>query len=210
MMIVKTRFMLVKYTYPKTYNIDRVDKKDVAEIFACKICERFPKVGLVSIHCFHVFCNDCIQNFKTNVKTSKCPAVNCEQKLLLKSIVGWMERIHKSVLIKCHNKGCGESFNIDNIETHQSVCQKFQEPRHKRKLSLVKTRSPSIISEANKMLDNLKVWCEKAKVSVCEFLLFSLKSQIENEAPSLKKQVDKLVNMYSGKDDIGEDRKRSA
>ena len=60
------------------------------------------------------------------------------------------------------------------------------------------------------MVDNLKVWCQKVKVSVCDFLLFSLKSQIENEAPSLKKQVDKLVNMYSGKDDIGEDRKRSA
>ena len=67
------------YLSKDSYNIDRVDKKDVAEIFACKICERFPKVGLVSIHCFHVFCNDCIQNFKTNVKTSKCPAVNCEK-----------------------------------------------------------------------------------------------------------------------------------
>ena len=117
-----------------------------------KFCTIF-KSWIKSINCFHVFCIYCIKNFNTYVKTSKNPTVNCEQNHLLKSIVSWMAKIHKSVLIKSHKKGCGESFNINSIELHQLLCQKFHEPLSKRKLSHVKTWLPSIISEANKMLD---------------------------------------------------------
>ena len=146
------------YVAEDSFDIDRMDKKDIAEVFACKICGRFPKDGSVSAKCHHSFCNVCLDNFKSNVETSKCPAVDCKVKLRhddLMPIGGWAKKVHRTMLITCRNKGCKELFNVDQIDDHQAICRKFREVLRERKSKLSDTRSTVILAEANQMIEKV-------------------------------------------------------
>ena len=61
------------YTAQDAFPKNRVCNMDVALFYLCRVCGRFPKEARFSRKCQHIYCKICIENYKANIDTTKCP-----------------------------------------------------------------------------------------------------------------------------------------
>ena len=185
-----------------SYTLDRLEQREVGVFYLCKLCGKFPKVGSVNVECKHFFCQTCIVNFRSKIDTSKCPAVLhngnlCEEKVgNLHNISGFVGDIHSSVRISCRNPNCDEFFKVEDLDNHESSCNKRGSYGGRQAKSLSKTTSKVLLNDSKKAIENISEWCKKSKVGMCDFLFYALKKNIHSEAPSLQENIDDCFKAF--------------
>ena len=198
------------YTSQDSYPTDRIDNPELAKFFSCRICGNFPKSGKFNAKCQHYYCSACIDNFQATVDTTKCPAMNEHGEVCrnpvghLYTVAGILGDIHSCIRISCYNSYCSRYFPLREIEEHESQC-KLRGSYARKFTSISESRSSTLRSDAADAVGVLLDWCEKHKVSPCDFLLFTLKRQIHLEAPELEDSLrdffKKFLHIKQGKED---------
>ena len=194
------------FTAPDSFEPDRVENAAVAKFYFCKICGNFPRNGMVNIKCMHFYCTQCIGNLQETIPTSQCPASDedghkCRHPTTdLYKMSGFLSKIHDSLGIACKNVHCEEYLKLSEIDEHQLQCKK--KGSYKRQAeSISKSRSKPLHKKVSEELDALMKWCEKQKVSACDFLFFALGKKIRDEAPALEESIQDIFKVFlEGKD----------
>ena len=194
------------FTAPDSFEPDRVENAAVAKFYFCQICGNFPINGMVNIKCMHFYCTQCIGNLQETIPTSQCPASDedgqkCRHPTTdLYKMSGFLSKIHDSLGIACKNVHCEEYLKLSEIDEHQLQCKK--KGSYKRQAeSISKSRSKPLHKKVSEELDALMKWCEKQKVSACDFLFFALGKKIRDEAPALEESIQDIFKVFlEGKD----------
>ena len=183
---------------------------ELAKFFSCGICGNFPKSGKFNAKCQHYYCSACIDNFKAQIDTTKCPAMNedgevCRNPVVeLYTVAGILGDIHSSIRVSCSNSSCRRYFPLREIGQHESQC-KLRGSYTRKFTSISESRSSTLRSDAADAIGVLLDWCDKHKVSPCDFLLFTLKKQIHMEAPELEDSLNdffaKFLKSKHGQED---------
>lgn len=190
------------YVAEDSYTLDRVEQKEVAAFYLCKLCGKFPKVGRVNMECRHFFCQTCIDNFRRKIDTSKCPAVMndgnlCKEQIgILRDVSGFVGEIHSSVRISCRNPNCEEFFKVTELDKHEASCKKRGSYGGRQATSLSMTTSKVLLKESKKAIEDISGWCQKHKVGICDFLFFALKKNIHKEAPNLQDSISDCFKAF--------------
>ena len=204
------------YTSQDSVPMNRVENTDLAGFFSCRVCGKYPKEAKVSANCMHFYCKICIENYKTEVDSTKCPPAFSVQvdegleneKCLIPStcddiigLAGLLKNIHESIKFECSKPNCGKSFNVKMIADHESEC-KSRGNYNKEGRSLFCTRSVILKEETSKTINVVLNWCQSYNVSPCDFLFFALKRLINTEAPELEESVQHVFQVFLKKEEL--------
>ena len=202
------------FTSNDSFSTSRVVDTSVAKIFFCRVCGQFPRVAKVSKMCLHIFCSVCIDNYKKEVQSSKCPPAHKDDEnddpCIIPSnaddivnITSFIKAIHESIRICCKNEYCNKSFNVKEITNHEEHCAKrgFYVTEKK---SLATSSSKPLFEETDEAIKNVVKWSEAHKVSPCDFLFFALKRLITREAPEMEESVKSVFKIFLKKADPDE------
>ena len=61
------------FTSSDSFEVARICDSEVAKFFICKVCMKYPREAKVSENCHHIYCRTCIDNFRENINSTKCP-----------------------------------------------------------------------------------------------------------------------------------------
>ena len=210
--------MIKVYTSYNSIDKSRVSNNDVASFFFCRICGNLPQVAKVSAKCFHMFCGTCIDNYKTEIDSTKCPPVfsasavenqfggeECKVPSSKEDIIivdGFLLDIHQSLKISCRNEHCDKEVPLKQLEDHEKGCKKRR--NYKSPKSIAKTSSQPLKRDADQAINLVVDWCQKHQVAPCDFLFFSLQRLIRKEAPELEESVQHVFEQYMKQEKVEE------
>ena len=97
--------------------------------------------------------------------------------------------------VSCENSNCQEFIKVGDITEHEVTCKK-RGSYDRQAVSISKSRSKALISDAQEILNTLINWCDNHKVKLCDFLLYALSRNIHKEVPALQDSVQKLFKRF--------------
>ena len=207
------------YTSQDSLPLGRVNNSELANFFACRVCGNYPRTAMVSIRCAHIYCKVCIENYRKQVDSSKCPPVHVivetgqEQEdevtqCMIPSdadhiieMAGLLQEIHKTIKFTCSNNYCDKEFNVEEIFEHEKIC-KVRGYYSQEKGSISSTRNQLLRKESSKTMNMILKWCKDFDISPCDFLFFTLKRLIRAEAPELEDSVEEVFKSFLDKSKI--------
>ena len=210
------------YTSQDSLPIDRVDNPELAKFFKCRLCGNYPRNAKVSITCAHIYCKVCIENYKEQVDSSKCPPdhiaideVEQEDEEVgtcripstvddIINIAGLLQEIHETIKFTCRNQYCDKEFNVKEICEHEKNC-KVRGFYSQDRGSISSTRNQLLKKESSKTMNMILKWCKDFNISPCDFLFFTLKRLISTEAPELEDSVEEVFKAFLEKSKIDKD-----
>ena len=194
------------YIAQDSFHPSRISNMEIGKFFICRVCGQFPQTVKYSMKCHHMYCKTCIENYKLNVDSTKCPPSFIDtghedsNKCIVPSspddiqdISGFIKEIFEALGVKCRNQHCKEVLTVNEVSRHDAQC-KVRGAYTDR--SLMTTKYEPLRQDASKAIDYVINWSQEHRVSPCDFLFFALKRLISKEAPSLEESVQQVFKIF--------------
>ena len=163
------------YVSENVFDVNQCVDSDVALLFVCSICSNVPKDPYKIIGCQHIVCLQCVMNYKTQTKSSKCPFQNCRQVYNSTQIVpldGRDRSVFNSLRMDCANQSCRYQCSILQIEEHASSCRKRGSYKNTGLRGKKSNFTEEKIKDLKKVLDQT---CQEGKLDTTDILFFLLR-----------------------------------
>ena len=115
------------YVSQNIYDVNHSVEPEVALLFLCSVCSQIPKDPHKIVGCQHIVCPQCVANYKSKTKSSKCPFQDCKQVYNSTQIVpisGRDRSMYNNLKMNCTNNSCNFQSNILQIDEHSKTCTK--------------------------------------------------------------------------------------
>ena len=109
------------------FDISSCVENQIGEILACSICSRIPRYPYKIDKCNHIACFPCVQNYRLETQSSKCPFEGCMEFYNESQVVplsGRDRAIHQKLTIICTHNKCNYKTTINSINEHIRTCTK--------------------------------------------------------------------------------------
>ena len=186
------------YVSETSYDLDRCQEPHIGEVFLCTLCSCVPKQLFWTKTCQHMFCRDCIINYRRATKSAKCPfegcgCVNTEDDIV--PVTGSLKLIHQSLTMRCGVGSCKFTCTVSVLDDHMRICN--NRGSYAGKVSLRDMRRDRMIDRVSDIKENVIKMCEESKLGVIDTLFCLLKENLVNDENSLSKNVDVLYKHYN-------------
>ena len=187
------------YVSDKVFDINQFVDMEVALLFVCSVCSEVPKDPFKVAGCQHIVCYQCIINYKSQTKSSKCPFQDCGQVYNETDIVpisGRDRSVYNTLRTNCANKSCKVQCRIPQMELHSESCRTRGAYNYKT-VGLRGKRSNFVDEKIKDIKNKLEEICEVNKLDKADTLFYILADILKQNGSALSKNVDSLYESYS-------------
>ena len=147
----------------------------------------------------HLVCHQCIINYKSQTKSSKCPFQDCGHvynETDIVPIAGRDRSVYNTLKTNCANKSCKVQTRIPQMELHSETCRVRGAYKYKT-VRLRGKRSYVVDEKSRDIKNNLEEICEVNKLDKPDTLFYILVDALKENGSALSRNVDKLYESYS-------------